>query len=273
MRKKMSRQPRSAVGVSSVLLCILMVMSSGCVGFSKSAPPEVVQSIRRVTIVPIEPPPLTGGGVLDDIPSGDPLGVACGLLIGGIVYLIVQPEPVPDDAPPYVALSERIDQWYSSGDAWVPTVVLAHEAASHLSAVGDWEVAVREELCKPASLKKREATWHMENWFRPLRKWYNQKHSVLSADELQQLDADAVLEVGIINFGFHKDLFMFSVLTKLVTVPDGKVRARARSFVSRDVGDSRKLFDNEAQRFKQLVAVQGSALIAEDLDKMGLVPW
>ena len=258
--------PRQAL--TAVLLCVAMVLNQGCVAFRKSASPEVVASIRRIVIVPMEPPPLGGGGgVLESVPEGDPICGALLLATAGVLMLVSP----PPDGPQPMDLCEKVEEWYASEDAWVPTVVLAKEAADCLLTTGAWEVLVSAKLRSPRSLTNRGTTWHMENWYRPLRKWYNQGTSALSREELDQQDADAVLEVGVLNYAFHREHFVFQVMTKLVTVSDGAVQARARSFVDLETDDPRKLFDDEAAGFKQLVADHGRKLLEDNLDKMGLV--
>ena len=256
-------------GLIGAFLCVVMALTSGCVGFGKSASPEVVGSIRRIVIVPMEPPPLGGGGgFFEDLPEGGPQDVPLFLVVAGVVLL--WPYAV-DSAPPPIDLSEKVAQWYATGRAWAPTVVLAHEAEARLSAAGAWDVKVREKLCAPPSLGNRERTWHMENWFRPLRKWYKQSTSALSREELDRQDADAVLEVGVLNYTFIRgNYFSFQVMSRLVTVKDGVVRARARSFVGMEVENPRRLFDDEAKGFKQLVADEGGKLLEKNLRKMGL---
>ena len=269
MRSVVSGMPSPRIRVLPGYLCLVLILGSGCVSLNKPASPEVVASIRRIVIVPMEPPPLdAGGGFLEDLPEGfGPQDLPLLVLVAGVLLL----ESPSEDVPLPMDLSEKVAEWYAGGRAWAPTTVLAREVADRLSAAGNWDVLVKQELCSPPALVHREMTWHMENWLRPLRKWYNQSTSALSPAELDRLGADAVLEVGILNYQFIRDHFVLQVMTKLATVPDGTVRARARSFVTVEIEDPRELFDDQAQGFKQLVTDQGKQLLEKDLQKMRLV--
>ena len=171
------------------------------------------------------------------------------------------------------SLEEAINEWYSSDQTWIPTRILAHEAASQIASAGPYDVVVSDKMYTPVSLKKREVTLLMENWYRPLRGWYNQSFSAMDPEECKRQDVDAVLEVGIINYEIDAyGRFLFQVLAKISNATTGQVEGKARSFEYLTIGPPHEMFQNNAEEFKKFVEEEGSKLLNENLIKIGLLP-
>ena len=263
-------------------LCILLIIVAlaGCVASQKTARPEIFSSIHKIVIVPVEPPPLSltpaifdaWPDVSDDVHIANlysPRAVGPLVLIGGIVVATKLPNAVKRRAD----VLKTLDEWYASDRAWVPTRVLGHEAANRISADRSYEVIVRQELHTPSSLVKREATWHMENWYAPLRKWYNQDRPALIPEEYNRQDIDAFLEIGILNYEFITgNKLSIQVLTKLVSVSSGKVEARNRSYAQVQLGTPEELFRNQGEQFKQILMSVGGRLLESNLRQIGMIP-
>jgi hypothetical protein len=233
--------------------------------------------MQRIIIVPVEPPPLTITPAFIEALSDSPVNIIGGhpvadagiLLISGVVALV----KLPKASKSKTNLEEAINKWYSSDQTWIPTRVLAFEAASQIASASPYEVVVSEKMYTPPSLKKREITLLMENWYRPLRGWYNQSFSALDPEKCKEQNVDAVLEVGIINYEIDaQGRFLFQVLIKLSNAAAGQVEGKARSFTYLKIGPPHEMFQNNAEEFKKFVEEEGSRLLIENLIKIGLLP-
>jgi len=241
----------------------------------KGGTSEIFLSIKRVIVVPVEPPPLIISPsileALGDVPiiSGyPPEGGAVLTLISGIVVL--------SQLSKYEERRENVlkllNEWNASDQTWIPTRALAQEAANQILESRNYDVVVRQELYAPPSLSKKEITWHMENWYAPLREWYNQDIPALKPEDYRRQDIDTALEIGIINYELHRGHLLIQVLTKLITISTGRVEARARSYEDVEIGPPEKLFQNEAYEFKQIFVREGKKLLKDNFRKIGLLP-
>lgn len=263
-------------------LCFIfsLVTLSGCLASEKMGRPDIYSSIRRILIVPVEPPPLTmTPAIFDAWPASSadaytgslypPTAAGALFIISGIVAIARLPQ--------YDKLREKalttLGDWYASDQSWVPTRVLCYESANLISSSRSYEIIVRQELYTPSSLKSREVTWTMENWYAPLRKWYNREEPALSPEEYKQKDIDAVLEVGIINYELITgNILSIQVFTKLINVATGIVEARDRCYTQINVGPPYELFKNQGHRFKKIFKEVGESLLECNLKKIGLIP-
>jgi len=255
---------------------LIIVIIAGCMVSEKRLAAERLSGIRKIVVVPVEPPPLTLGPAileaLGDVPviSGyPPEGVAALTLISGIVVLTQQSK--------YEEKRENVlkvlEEWYSNDKTWVPTRVLAQEAANKISKTNSFEVILKKEMLT-LPVEKRETTLLMENWYAPLRAWYNKDTSTLNIDEYQRQGVDAILEVGIVNYDIYRGYFVMQVLTKLVSVPSGKVEARARFITDNPppIGLPDELFRNQGEKFKKIFMIEGRKQLNDNLKKIGLLP-
>lgn len=263
-------------------LCFILIVVTfpGCLASEKLGRSDVFSSIRRILIVPVEPPPLTlTPAIFDAWPasSGDvsignlypPDAAAALFIISGIAALSRLPE--------YHNIRTKalttLDEWYASDQSWIPTRILCHESVALISSSRSYEIIVRQALYTPSSLKSREVTLTMENWLAPLREWYNQEKPALSPDDYNRNDIDAVLEVGILNYEMITgNILSIQVFTKLIDVTSGNVEARDRCYAQINVGAPYDLFKNGGHRFKKIFKEAGGRLLECSLKKIGLIP-
>lgn len=255
---------------------LIVVILSGCMAPQHRLEPKLLSSLRRIVVVPIEPPPLTLAPAileaLGDVPvisAYPPEGAIILQLIAGIAVLIQKSKYEEKRAN----VLKTLEEWYKDDQTWVPTKVLAQEAGKQISKVNNFQVTVRHEMLT-LPIEKREPTLLMENWYAPLREWYNQDVSDLNLDEYQREGVDAILEVGILNYEVFRGYFVLQVLTRIVNVSSGKVEAKAR-YISESpppIGPPEELFRNQAEKFKKIFMVEARKQLNNNLKKIGLLP-
>jgi hypothetical protein len=234
-----------------------------------------IASMRKIMIVSLEPPPLTLTPALLEILGGGFIGVAYPpegaiilALVSGIVVLVKRTR---QQAETEQAL-KIFDEWNHQEQTWIPTRALAQEAAKQASAIGHSEIILAKELHTLSSLTKKERSWHMENWYAPLREWYNQDISPLNYEGFKRQGIDGVLEVGILNYEIYRDHLFMQVMNKLIDASTGRVAGRARSLSYRWVGPPRELFMSGGEKFKNIFMEEGVKLLQENLRRIGFPP-
>src|SRR5438093_6081764 len=100
-------------------------------------------------------------GTVPPIPSAEVL-----VLMAGIVMLVKWAGTLTK-APATIDLSDALPK------AWSPTIELAKEATAQLRSRGSSRMITMTEKYRELHIQNRAATWHMENWYRPIRIWYN----------------------------------------------------------------------------------------------------
>jgi|GEM_PF-1900876 len=259
------------------LLCCLLTLAilPACMATQRRLAPEILFAIRKMVVVPVQPPPLILGPAileaLGNVPimsAYPPEGAAALTIISGIAVLTQLSKYEEKRANALKVLEE----WYTSDKAWIPTRVLAHEAASQISKILSVEVIVSKELHTLSAGHRKEATLFMENWYAPLRAWYKQDVSTVNIEKYQLQGVDTLLEVGILNYEIFRGCFLMQVLTKMVNVSSGKVVAKARSIVENPppIGSPEELFRNQGERFKKIFMIEGRKQLNENLRKLGL---
>jgi len=275
------RLPVVTFSFSSMLL-------SGCMSLQLKPPTTTVATIRTVAILPLEPLPLGlvgkkfGQPPLSDIlksavpltsgplkPPQIEVGVLGGILLA--VELTNAGRATPGEFP-------RLEDFFSTPGAWLPTVILADEAASQIAQEGVREVSVVKKFYR-LPIRDRNPSWHLENWFAFLRRWYNEDSATLDYAELDPGPVDAVLEVGldyaIVTFsGFlgPHDQFFMQVFLKLIDPNTKRVLGRARYLSNLRIRSVEELFAREGGPFKELFSDTGRDLVAKGLQDLGLVP-
>ncbi|MDH4266970.1 MAG: hypothetical protein OEW45_15170 [Deltaproteobacteria bacterium] len=259
------------------LLCYLLmiVILSACMATQRRLAPDIFSTIRKIVVVPVQPPPLIlGPAILEalgdvSVMSGyPPEGAAALTFISGIAVLTQLSKYEEKRAN----ILKELEEWYSSDKAWVPTRILANEAASQISKIHSFEVIVSEELHTLSAVNRKEATLFMENWYAPLRAWYKRDVSTVNTEKYQLQGVDTLLEVGILNYEIFRGNFLMQVLTKMVSVSSGKVVAKARSIVESPppIGPPEEVFRNQGERFKKIFMNEGRKQLNENLKKLGL---
>jgi hypothetical protein len=186
------------------------------------------------------------------------------IVVGGLLMMTEQSEANTKSA----AASQSIESLLDSDEIWEPTVELALEATRLLENARSFSVSTDSEIKPLPGVKRREATFYMENWMKPLRAWYNADRSPFSYPD--QPDSGVVLEVGLSNYEMSLGLFTIQVMVKVVDPATGMVIANARKFSSTKIDELDSLFEDEAAAFKQLFREITAELVQESIDKLGL---
>ncbi len=274
-----------------LFLALTVTLLTACVSLQVKPPPEKLDAIERLLIVPVEPPPLlvhrgvelpehprpilvehassVGHGAMEISMVGDPRGYIGVFLVAGIFLLVEAAIGGPTTSEEEIVTLEELE---SSEKTWIPTVILSREAASQIQSTGSREVWVAPQFFKFSGIRDREATLTMEDWLGPIRRWYNLDISPFDYSRLNLRKGDAVLEMGLSNYEGFADRLVVQVHTKLVDPSTGDTLGRARAAAYPVVGDLKELFKDEARGFKDLFTSLGSELVADNLTYMGLLP-
>ncbi len=256
---------------SPCLLLAITALLAGCVTGGSTLDQSKAASITHVHVVPIEGPPLSGmalsranlsGAGL--VAGGTTVGSSALLVVGGVMMIAALPEANAKSA----AASQAIELLLDKDEVWEPTFELAQEAIRHLESVGNYAVSVDSEIKPLPGVKRREATFFMENWMAPLRAWYNADRSPF--DYSDQLDSSVVLEVGLLHYEVMDKHFSIQVMMKVVDPETGMVIANARKFSNTRFHNLDSLFEEDAVAYKQLFRDITAKLVQECIDKLGL---
>ena len=263
----------------ALCLLIVAVYLSGCMGGRIKAPVANLEKIRTIGVVAMEAPPLevppslsssalfAAGTSIMVVPEQSlQTGGRVAVMVSGVLMLLELPEAMRNSAK----VANSFDAMLAAGDAWLPTAVLAREAAGQIAAGGRYAVVAKDGLQPLAGLNNRERTFFGENWMAPLRDWYDQGFSRTTYRSLQQEGIDAVLEVGLLNYALYRDNLMLQVCLKLVDPATGSVLGRAKAVDYREIAGS-GLFNDNGSSFKRLFLDIGNKLLTEDLKDIGLI--
>ncbi|HEY3488979.1 MAG TPA: hypothetical protein VGK27_02520 [Candidatus Deferrimicrobiaceae bacterium] len=256
----------------SLLIGGLVFSLSGCVSLQVIPPKERLSQIRSIEVVAIEPPPLTvtgdyfqSGGLSLLSGASGPGGGGLGLLYG-IVILV----KLPEELHTAKTRSESYQEILAKGEAWIPTEILAKRATDRLNGQGGCETRLRPGVRMLPGIVDRRTTALMENWYAPLRAWYNADAREAAPGE-EGAKPDAFLEIGIINYELMWTDLLLQVTTKLVDGKTGKVIGRTRNYDYVNVGDPKRVFADNAAVFKDKFSGMGFVLIEKCLKEMHLV--
>jgi len=256
---------------SPCMLLVVTVLLEGCVTGSSTLDQSKAASLTHVHVVPIEGPPLSGLDLSEAILSGAGLmasGATVGsnslIVVGGIAMITVLPAANVSSA----ATSLKVESLLDSDEIWDPTVELALEAVRQLEIASDYSVSADTEIKPLPGVERREATFYMENWMKPIRAWYNADRSPFSYSD--QPDSGVVLEIGLSNYEMSLGLFSIQVMVKVVDPATGMVIANARKFSNTRIEELDSLFEDGAAAFKQLFREITAELVQECIDKLRL---
>lgn len=265
-----------------ISLCLILAITFGCLSSKIQAPSEKITKIRRIAVVPLESPPLEipifssntsahwfgKSAFLATVPESAIQSTGrVGVMVFGIFMLMELPAELKSSAE----VADSVETMLDSGEAWIPTAVLAQETANQISAVGNHDVVVIQNIQKFPGIENRERTWHGENWLGPIRAWYNEEISQFDYKSINNQRIDAILETGIMNYILSKDLILLQVVLKLIDPQTGQVLGRARAADYPTV-DTEGFFENNGEKFKESFSALGAKLITEDLKSIGLLP-
>lgn len=260
-------------------LFLVLIVLSGCVSAQIKPPLDSINRIRKIKVVPMEAQPLemlfltdaslfTSNVFWVNAPVGSiQTGGRVLVMISGIFVLMELPEAAKQSAK----VAESFESMLGSREAWIPTMILAQEAAKQITSKGKYDVTVMQTFHKFPGLINRERTFSGENWQAPIRSWYNNNTSPFDYKSLKNQGIDAVLEVGMLNYSLYNDTIIVQVSLKLVDPSTGQVLGRARAYDHQKIETS-GLFENNGRNFKDLFASIGRKLLTDDLKSIGLLP-
>ncbi len=259
-----------------VILGIIFV-AGGCVAASITPSVTQLASAKQIVIVPVEPPPLIAPGL-----AARPVGAELGLLatlpesaaqpggrilasVGGIVMLIQAAAAGRSTGEP-----RRLDDVLADPATWLPTRALANEAAARLREDSARTVIMTTKYLR-LPVGDRAMTWHMENWYKPIRAWFNDDNAGVGYEELVT-DHGVILEIGLITYEWHGPYFWAQVLMKVVDPRTGQVIGRARHFTGRrKVGPFEEVLANDVAPLKEIFAEVTRPPVAAMLQDLGLI--
>ncbi|EGW23274.1 hypothetical protein Mettu_2123 [Methylobacter tundripaludum SV96] len=270
-----------------VLLPLLFILS-GCLATPIKPSPHQMDEIRTMLVVPVEPPPLevTPDPIesrfpvynqfqYQSIPSSVYLKKTVyknpgGVLIAGLLSKDDDMMPIANihQTPASMEKIAGLEPTASLSENWTPTFTLAQEAVSQLN--GDRIKAILSKHYYHLPMASGDRNANLDNWRSAIEQWYNLNISSVDYRRHGLEQVDAVLEVGIQTYRIFNAQTSLQVLIKLIDPNTRQVigRISAKTLSVEDSPES--LLNNEAERFKWLVADMGAHLVSEGLSDLGL---
>lgn len=268
----------------AVLISVLSTAAllSGCVATAITPSSAQLANVGHVIVVPVEPPPLAVPADvarslgMDVIRTAVPLtttpvpkvraGGGALVLVGGVImFLELSAAGTPTGEP------ARLEDVQGLPGTWVPTVVLAEEAAAQLSAGTAFRTVTTVTKYRRLPVGDRSATWHMENWYGPIRAWYSD--DTAGIDYVQDTESGTVvLEVGLSNYELAMNRFLVQVMMKVVDPRTGRVIGRTRQYAYPKVGSINDLLAMDSAQLKEVFFETARPLVATALRELGLIP-
>ena len=268
---------RTLLHEKPVAAVLILGLLTGCLAKSRHVPASQLPTVQRVLVVPIEPPPLilpsaflwswSDSGEQAEVVGGSiypPQGAVVLAIVAGILILVKRPKNVELRKK----AQESLDAWLSSDSSWLPTRVLAEMVADELASNREWQAVVRPQPYRLPEIQRRETTWHMENWYRPLRAWYNDERPQLDLSELRDREFDAVIEIGLTNYEIVDNQLVMQVMVKWFDDAAGEPLGRARHHAIPTVGSPDEMFGNHGEGFKRLFGETGRELVRNCLTEV-----
>jgi hypothetical protein len=259
---------------TGVILLLLVLLLGGCVARNVSLPRDQAAPARfqDVLVVAMEPPPLMvpprfESAILGTLPKY-PIQAA---RVGGVVASVAILAEMPAAAKRSAAASKRLEELLSQEGPWEPTMILAQEVASRLSAAGQRRVAVSPKIQPIPGLADRH-TPLTKNWQGPIRTRYNQAKTPTTFQGETTAKTDAVVEIAILNYEINPDNQLnLQILVKAVNPTTGQVIGRAKAGERFAVGPHDQAFTRNIRQFKEIFAQKGKELVARCLTEVGLI--
>jgi hypothetical protein len=282
--------------ILGILICALI---SGCVSSQIIPNAGTLSSIRTINVVPIEGMPLIiDPDTMDDTKAINALmqsnarrmSARTPSVNGAGTSLSRSDAPLAAFLPPKTlgagaifdlpaaALAGRevpdenaVIEIGQPDQTWMPSVEFAKTAMEVLQQGGKLEVRMIDAYVKPP-IMDRSITSHMENWLGPIRRLYNSDMSTIDYTAIGPDGADAVLEVGTLNYEYYSWIGRLSltVFVRLVELRTKQVLGRARNYSFSKAGPLAPLLQNDAEGMKRLILDAGNRLLTKCLTEIGL---
>ena len=151
---------------------------------------------------------------------------------------------------------------------WTPTLILAQEAVSRLTA--DRIKATLSKHYYRLPMASGDPNANLGKWHKAIGQWYNQSMSSVDYRQPGMKHADAVLEVGIENCRIFDTQTSLQVLIKLIDPNTRQVIGRISEKTFSVEDSPQTLLSHEAEKFKQLMSEMGTQLITRGFSDLGL---
>lgn len=154
-------------------------------------------------------------------------------------------------------------------EKWMPSVEYAKTAMVALQQAGTREVRMIDGYVKLTNID-RSITWHMENWLGAVKRLYNSDVSTVDYAVISSDHADAILEVGVLNYEYWSERLMLQVFVRLIDPHTKQVLGRVRYTSTSKTGPLTPLLKNDAEGMKRLILETGNRLLTKCLAEIGL---
>jgi len=251
------------------MFLIVLLFSTGCLSSLALPTSNATSSVQSFEVVAMEPPPLiVTEGFINPWLTGA-YGPGAGVL--AVVYGVVVIIKAQNDYHESIRASKGYQDLLSSKGIWIPTEILANKALEILELRGKGKITLRPGYVGIPSIENRERSVFMENWYAPIRAWYNESPSLPHYDRSHERVTDVILEVGLLNYELYGNNLILHVMVKLVDTRTGRIIGRVRNSGILEVGSTKDLFLNDALGFKDAFSTLGFRLLNECLINMSLV--
>ena len=280
----MRAPPAASLRLASTAVVMGLVVLSGlvlggCLSAAIAPTAEQLTGVKSVLVLPVEPPPLLGppyvmkSAGLDVIRGVQPLmsvpvpQIAAGANVlaagGGILTLVELATTGKPTGEPHklVELDKATERW--------ATVILRDEAAIQLRASGALPSVSVGTRYRQLDVRDRSYTWHMENWYKPIRAWYNDEAADLVYADVT-VDTDAVLEVGLLNFEVAGPRLIVRVMMRFLAPKTGRLIGRAEKASITKLADIRAVV-TQSERFRETFASITRPLVTACLGNLRLI--
>lgn len=285
-----------------VLGLLFCVFTSGCVSLQIIPDKSALPSIRTISVVPIEGPPLIlhpvtqddriafnslrsikvpstvlaervsepGGSLLQmaaqlySYPDITTFAAAGGLAIVGCTILLTEAGRAGKEVPGETAILERGhpgEIWASGEFAKTAVITLQHEGFRDVRLIAGYV---------KLPITDRSNTWHMEHWLAPIRRFYNSQKSTVEYADVGSDHADAILEVGVMNYEYFSERLVLQVFVRLIDPRTKQVLGRVRNSFSSETGSLAPLLYDDAEGLARLIVETGNRLLVKCLVEIGL---
>lgn len=266
-----------------VMLTAVAVLLSGCVTSQQTLSSTAAVQYRALVVIPVEAPPLLvhpgneadrsamkassitvpedGGGA-----AFFPLGVMDPF--AGIVATVFVVEVAASSFP---REGETLALTNTKPSPWMPTAMLAGTAAQLLQASGAHSASVIQGYAQ-LPITDRSVNVVMENWYAPVRRWYNSDVSMVDYGRLLPAGTDAVLEVGMASYEYVSNRLLLQVMVRVVDPKTQKIVARAREFKNPKGSALAAMLVNQGQPLRDLINSTANAMLSKCLQDVGLIP-
>lgn len=258
-----------------MILLFVIFLTAGCYIPNRSAPPEQLTKVHRILICPVESTPINPGTAVTNTLQGLDAGSLGGSPGSGALALIIVSGALlfgtPHAQEEIDEFSKTIEDWQKD-NPWSPTQVIADQIAEILNSNNRYNTQISLEPQALPGLKNRKITWHMENWFKPVRTWYRSEDPLAGQDSCMNGEIDAVIETGCYPIEFCQGYMLLHIPVKLIDCKTGKVIARSHSNEIIEVPGKFELFKNKGELFESIFSEASMKILQKNLQIMGLIP-